>query len=117
MNNISNKLLESVLSETLSKHDPSFKEVVDSAFMRDINSLVINYKNDCGFVKGFVINIYELAFKAKEWAWNNGYPILSMNSYATIKAGVTQKEFFKNNEIEVIFESIEWILKQRKDKK
>ena len=132
MVNINNKLLESVLFETLSKHDPSFKEVVDNAFMRDINSLMINYKDNSGLIKSFVINIYELTFKVKEWAYKNdcflfsGFGELGGSCEVFYKKATMTNPNPQNiiigeqghiSETEAIFKAGEWILKQIKDKK
>lgn len=73
------------------------------------------------------INIYEFAFKCKEWALSKGYRLLSLNKecYLCDTEGLCDiseqlnqwSELFKaNTEIEAIIKACEWIL-EKKDKK
>lgn len=70
------------------------------------------------------INIYKLAHKCKEWAYNKGFKILSgerlQDTNASFIVEVTDdsyetvyKEIYKT-ETEAIFKACEWILKEIK---
>jgi len=70
------------------------------------------------------INIYELAHRHKEWAWNNGYEISSFKAnhsgywLAIVKIidfNIPPLGFTDNTEPKVIFKACEWIL-ENKDK-
>lgn len=64
------------------------------------------------------INIYEFAFKCKEWALTKGYFIYSTNELSFIKTfSLETIETFSNGkdtEIECILKACEWILKDIK---
>lgn len=76
------------------------------------------------------INIYEFAFKCKEWAFNNGGYVLQSQSYVVkdykfakgafcythFPMGGIGNSHWADTEIEAIIKSCEWILTQ-KDKK
>lgn len=63
---------------------------------------------------GHYFNIYEFAFKCKEWALGKGYFIYSTNELSFIKTlSLETIETFangKDTEIECIFKACEWIL-------
>lgn len=72
----------------------------------------------------FCINIYELAHKCKEWAYNKGFKIISGERLQDINAlfiieitdmkyNLVYREFHKS-EIEAIVKASEWILKEIK---
>lgn len=57
------------------------------------------------------INIYELAHKCKEWAWENGCIISSFPTKIHWRVVVDSKELFiSNSEPEAIFRACQWIL-------
>lgn len=69
------------------------------------------------------INIYELAHKCKEWAWNNnnGINLSSELTYCSFWRGykdeigvdrAIQKTFYADTEPEAIFKACEWIMEQ-----
>ena len=65
----------------------------------------------------FEVNVYEFAFKCKEWAFKNGHIIYCCARECFIYFSKTNKEmFFKknNNELESIIEACNWILEQQK---
>ena len=72
----------------------------------------------------FTINIYEFAFKCKEWALEKGFKIQSQinqsnegHSYITIKNDdVWAKGFFENTELEAIIKACEFILTKKESK-
>ena len=67
------------------------------------------------------INIYEFAFKCKEWAFKNKYKIQSqINEVNKGHSHITKKNddcwakgFFENTEIEAIIKACEFILTKR----
>lgn len=67
----------------------------------------------------FSINIYEFAFKCKEWALKQGYFIYSTNELSFIKTfSLETIETFSNGkdtEIECILKACEYILNNKKD--
>lgn len=66
------------------------------------------------------INVYELAYKCKEWAFNNGYSILvdilGINNYQISMEDLTTgkpeyvKDSYNTSEPETIFLACKWIL-------
>jgi len=61
------------------------------------------------------INIYELAYKCKEWAYNNGIAIDSCFQTAIIHLD-KPIEIKANTELEAVFKACEYILKQKEEK-
>ena len=65
------------------------------------------------------INIYEFAFKCKEWALTKGYFIYSTNELSFIKTfSLETIETFSNGkdtEIECILKACEWILEYKEN--
>ena len=65
----------------------------------------------------YVINIYELAHKCKEWAYEKGYQLAS---YPSGKDWYVCRDPYKepyegdNTEPEAIFKACEWIMEQTK---
>ena len=70
------------------------------------------------------INIYEFAFKCKEWALNKGYKIQSqINESNKGHSHITKKNddcwakgFFEDTEIEAIIKACNWILELENEK-
>lgn len=84
--------------------------------------------------KDYKINIYEFAFRCKEWASSNGYSIQSetgeysflqegrrvlYRGFAGINCGEDEaghcdceEGFYATSEVQAIFKACEWILKQ-----
>jgi len=64
----------------------------------------------CGGHKS--INIYELAHKCKEWAYKNGYELMSSIAYCCIdhKSFAESVFFTEDTEPETIFKACQWIL-------
>ena len=89
---ISNELLSEVISKRLKRHNPSFKNITESAYDKHFNALIINYTDNNGITLGYMINIYELAHKCKEWAWDKGYSFEIIPFCVSIFNLETQKE-------------------------
>lgn len=64
----------------------------------------------------FEVNIYEFAYKCKEWALSKGYFIYSTHELSFIKSlSLETIETFSNGkdtEIECILKACEWVLKE-----
>lgn len=72
------------------------------------------YGNECRN-----INIYELAFKCKKWAYSNSNEIISYTEGAEIyqtQLDEKIKTFYGDTEEEAIFKACEWILKNKEQK-
>ena len=99
-----------LISEVLSK------EVEEERFI-DSNSLT--YVNS-GIYED--INIYEFAFKCKEWAFDKGYTLTSGNNHlifmsCSIRRTLTDDDwtdFYSDTEPEAIFKACEYIMEQTK---
>ncbi len=69
------------------------------------------------------INIYELAYMCKEWAYKQDWEYI-INTHKTINGKLyrvwfekdTETEFFADTEPEAIFKACEWILTQKDTK-
>lgn len=63
----------------------------------------------------FEVNIYEFAFKCKEWAYKNDYSIWSVNwgavEFCNIKKYNGTERIVTKSEIEAIFLACEYIIK------
>ena len=82
----------------------------------------------CHIKGGSNINIYELAHKCKEWAYKQGYAILSGNSaygigafFCSCKGWLSENydkriEISHNTEPEAIFKACQWILNNKENK-
>lgn len=84
----------------------------DVTYQIDFNGLRRGRKYD-------IINIYELAHKCKEWAYNKGYCILSSFAYTQLENddeqimltfGTRFQDIEVNSEAEAIFKACQWIL-------
>ena len=110
---ISKELLSEVLKLEVVKH---------SLFNKSNNSFNITYMQSEDSLKSswMPINIYEFAFKCKEWAFKNKYKIQSqINASNKGHSHITKKNddcwakgFFENTEIEAIIKACEYILKE-----
>ena len=92
----------------------------DTIYVED-NFIIFSYEGEYQFE----VNIYEFAFKCKEWAENKGYIIFSKNKecliysidevYDVIECLNQYEDYFEGNtEIETIIKSCNWILEQNK---
>ena len=86
-----------------------------------LNSDILSWwREDVYFEETVKINIYEFAFKCKEWAFKNKYKIQSqINASNKGHSHITKKNddcwakgFFENTEIEAIIKACEYILKE-----
>ena len=112
--NISKELIKNVLvkeTENLSE---------DFSFNIDEDYIIFSDEGECQLE----VNIYEFAFKCKEWAFKNKYKIQSqINESNKGHSHITKKNddcwakgFFENTEIEVIIKSCEFILIKKESK-
>lgn len=102
------------------KHNIS-KELFEAVYNCDITTdkdMLNVYKS---------INIYEFAFKCKEWAFNNGRYVLESKSYSVRNYKFTKGAFcythfhmdgmgnshWADTEVEAIIKACEWILKHK----
>ena len=109
------KISKELLSEVLNYEVDAFlginKNEIDYTCCRDENE---------GYVD-ISINLYEFAFKCKEWAFKNKYKIQSqINASNKGHSHITKKNddcwakgFFENTEIEAIIKACEFILTKR----
>jgi hypothetical protein len=130
---ISKELLSEVLKDILKKHDIGFADVLESALDNN-NLLHINYRDRNGFIKGFFINIYELAHKCKEWivpAMITEHPIgrtvktscVYLQNLKKFKYSCSIEDysgeymyFEAPTEPEAIFKACQWILENKESK-
>ena len=113
---ISKELLIEVLGSEYKQRLVDWFQIEDDNFLRTYY--------DCGSYDdkgrptglGLEINIYEFAFKCKDWALTNGYFIYSTNELSFIKTfSLETIETFSNGkdtEIECILKASEYILKE-----
>ena len=118
---ISKELLIEVLGSEYKQRLVDWFQIEDDNFLRTYY--------DCGSYDdkgrptglGLEINIYEFAFKCKEWAFKNKYKIQSqINESNKGHSHITKKNddcwakgFFENTEIEAIIKACEFILTKR----
>ena len=112
------KISKELLSEVLGYEVDTFlginKNEIDYTCCRDENEGYIDIS----------INIYEFAFKCKEWAFKNKYKIQSqINEGNKGHSHITKKNddcwakgFFENTEIEAIIKACEFILTKKESK-
>ena len=122
---ISKELLIEVLGSEYKQRLIDWFQIEDDNFLRTYY--------DCGSYDdkgrptglGLEINIYEFAFKCKEWAENKGYIIFSKNKecliysidevYDVIECLNQYEDYFEaNTEIESIVKACNWILENIK---
>ena len=105
--NISKELVVSVLTEETENLTYDFISDVED------NYIIFSDEGECQFE----VNIYEFAFKCKEWALSKGYFIYSTNELSFIKSlSLETIETFangKDTELECIIKASEWLLKER----
>lgn len=99
-----------LISEVLSKEVEEEERFIDSNSLTYVNSDI--YED---------INIYEFAFKCKEWAYENNYYVYSTPSFALEgvayivednNIGKRLKTLQLDSEVEAIIQACEWILKE-----
>ena len=103
-----------MISEELLKRVMNLKRI-DDIYVED------NLLYFCELNRG--INVYELAHKCKEWAWNNGYMLNTVILRADMQTWyceddyrTTRSTWKAKTEVEAIFKACEWILKEMNDK-
>ena len=109
---ISKELVVSVLAEETENLTYDFISDVED------NYIIFSDEGECQFE----VNIYEFAFKCKEWAFKNNHKIQSqINASNKGHSHVTKKNddcwakgFFENTEIEAIIKACNWILENNK---
>ena len=106
---ISKELLGEVLKLEVVKH---------SLFNKSNKSFNITYMQSEDSLKSswMPINIYEFAFKCKEWAYKQCYEIISYTEGCKIyqtQIGEIIKEFYADSEQHAIVKACEWILKEK----
>ncbi len=78
------------------------------------NNILSWWREDVYFEETVKINIYEFAYKCKEWALSKGYFIYSTNELSFIKSlSLETIETFSNGkdtEIDCIIKACEWIV-------
>lgn len=83
-----------------------------------VNNIVVITYNIQKYSEGnrTEINIYELAHKCKEWAFNNGYELFSNLEFCQVRKyrGGKMKLFKTKTEYESIFKACEWILQNER---
>ena len=88
-----------------------------------LNSDILSWcREDVYFEEKVKINIYEFAFKCKEWAFKNKYKIQSqINESNKGHSHITKKNddcwakgFFEDTEVEAIINACNWILENNK---
>ena len=113
-----NKLLNRLLSEVLGE-EYSLNEFPDGYSINYKTTLVLSKYSGVEF-----INIYELAHKCKEWAYERDFYIYSIFTFAGEGACYVTKDdeiqkrlatFAGDSEPEAIFKACQWIL-DNKDK-
>ena len=100
-----------------------YSEEVD--FIRYVanNTHEVYFKNPTR-LKYQIVNIYELAHKCKEWAYNNNYYVYSIFafggegwSYITHTDNISKRlsSFDTDSEPEAIFKACQWILENKEE--
>ena len=107
--NISKELIKNVLvNETKNLSE-------DFSFYIDEDYIIFSDEGECQFE----VNIYEFAFKCKEWALSKGYFIYSTHELSFIKSlSLETIETFSNGkdtEIECILKACEWLQENIKE--
>lgn len=104
------------------------KKLLSEVFNKEVLNIISSPNEDITIGQNEVIivfngyrqkwNIYELAHKGKEWAFNRGWEISSgvikKSGYMCfIQEAPSSKlyDFYGNNEVEAIFKACEWIRK------
>ena len=122
---ISKELLSEVLKDKL-------KEEYNGSYDFICNGVVNLERNEVSSTLGFYdseldffINIYELAYKCKEWAYENNYYVYSTPSFALEgvayivednNIGKRLKTLQLGSEVEAVIQACEWILNSKDSK-
>ena len=122
---ISKELLSEVLKDKL-------KEEYNGSYDFICNGVVNLERNEVSSTLGFYdseldffINIYEFAFKCKEWAYENNYYVYSTPSFALEgvayivednNIGKRLKTLQLGSEVEAVIKACEWILDNKEIK-
>ena len=99
-----------LLSEVLGHDDICNERIIQ-------NKLLYMCKNDGMIDYEYEYNIYELAHKCKEWAYNKGYEIVSLSHMIRIyKNGY--EVYYTNStlfDLDMFFKACQWILDNKED--
>ena len=114
---VSSELLSEVLKLEVVKH---------SLFNKSSNTFNVTYMQSEDSLKAnwMLVNIYEFAFKCKEWALKQGYIMKIENHYSNsiqiqIRKNISSSKYLEpwkktfKSEVESIIKACEWILKER----
>ena len=111
---ISKELLSEVLPDVTINENTEI-EIFESEF----NGTCLRVSNG---LKIFTINIHELAHKCKEWAFSNGYELVSGERYDDEVSCSVYKQYNQNTpdyiektESEAIFKACQWILENKEE--
>lgn len=110
------------------------KELLSAVFGRTVSDVKLLSENEIGYyfydkprarllfweIPYHTISIYELAYKCKEWAFDEGFVLKSYKRQGAFSEtyhyaiDINEKicEWLANTEHEAIFKACEWILKQ-----
>ena len=127
---ISKELLSEVLGEDVRLGVYTTVESDEDELVQHIMKIEIygnrvsywRYYEECGDDRTMCksnINIYELAFKLKIWAYSNCCELVSYTEGCEIfqtQLGETIKYFYAETEVEAIILASEWILKELNEK-
>lgn len=123
--------MKNLISKELLLELKLFDNIENREYRYEVNGntlkVVYNITN-CFDGNWFIINIYELGFKLKEWAKNNSYTIISGydNDYMGEKYNkrvfgyccqiqdkeFNIKDFYAEDELNAIIEACEWVRKE-----
>lgn len=111
--NISKKLLSEVLDIA--------EQTINKVYINYNKIIITFYASPVDGIKEVEINIYELAHRCKEWAFNEfGYVLQSSywgeDDNAVCIFAMHDLEFHGKTEYDAIFKACEWILKQEEIK-
>ena len=103
------KINKELMSAVLGHNDICNERIIQ-------NKLLYMCKNDGMWDYEYEYNIYEFAFKCKEWALSKGYFIYSTHELSFIKSlSLETIETFangKDTELECIIKASEWVLSE-----
>lgn len=113
---ISKELLSEVLKKEIIKIYSGKNILINDQFVDTDKELAFKYKCDNGSILDDIINIYELAYKCKEWAnkqdYDNNCFVIILYENMTSRAIITEDGFGfdASTEYEAIFKVCQWIL-------
>ena len=118
---ISKKLLSVIEGFKIDTIYTKTSELPENGILRFATEIKIGYK---GGSRVGSCNIYELAHKCKEWAWENNYSLQTMKEISEENNGewfidiwnfkmLSEYETYGITEAEAIFKACEWILKEK----